>query len=501
MKIYKQILNEDTEKDVNMDSLNNNDDFNELSAKDQNELKNVFKDDGSGSSNNTKQNSSNNIKQTLNDINKEVLNVNKFLEDAANKGLTVYDEEETLSDVLDHLYSLNNINNIFDSSADDAQGEYNDFDPSEFDDEDDDYDDIDPDDYYEYDDDGNKHLIQDESQYLNLLCVGKGGSGKTTIIRKWANKRKLNIMALTGSEIRADDLVGIPFHVEEKDENGKIKHKVRNLTNNKFEVLNMPGQAILFIDEINRSFVKDRASLLKLIQEHRIPDSNSKTGDTYLKNLLFVVAAMNPGGNGTYEGADLLDDAMITRFAIFDWDSNPKVTLEWYTALCWRRIKRLKKKREHGQISAEAYKLGVSIIEGRRNIMTALLSNDEFRFSTSEEEAKAHRKQIGVLNSRTLTSAIEASDGTVTGKLLGSRQGFMPWFKRFCGSHQEVQKDENGVPMQDENGKEITTDDDTTLLVSTILADVEDEEDEANGAFTDIYTKFEKYCRRNGIRL
>lgn len=493
MKIYKQILNEDTEKDVNMDSLNNNDDFNELSAKDQNELKDILNDDSD---------SSNNTKQKLSNINKEVLNLNKFLEDAANKGLTIYDSEENLYDILDHLYSVNNINSSFDSSDDNIYGEYDDFDPSEIENDDYDYgDDFDPEDDYEYDDDGNKHIIKDEGQYLNLLCVGKGGSGKTSIIRKWARSRKLNLMGLVGSEIRADDLVGIPFHVEYKDENGKVIHKVQNLTNNRFEVLNMPGQSVLFIDEINRSFAKDRASLLKLIQEHRIPDSNSKTGDTYLKNLLFVVAAMNPGGNGTYEGADLLDDAMITRFAIYDWDSNPKVTLEWYAGICRRRLERLAEKRKHGQISAEAYKLGVAIIKGRRNIMTTLLSNDEFRFSTSEEEAKAHRKQIGVLNSRTLTSAVEASDGTVNGKILGSRQGFMPWFKRFCGSHQEVQKDENGVPMQDEDGKEITTDDDTTLLVSTILADVEDAEDEANGAFTDIYTKFEKYCRRNGIRL
>lgn len=495
MKIQKQILTEAEEQkqEAEANALEQNAEFKALSSDDQSELSNVLTNDTDDAD----------VDSNVAKVQQTVINANKFLEDAAAKGLAVYNSEENLYDILDHLYQFNNTNRGFDTDADDTEGEYDDVDPSEFEDDDWDYgDNFDPDDDYEYDENGNRHLAQDEGQYLNLLCVGKGGSGKTSIIKKWVRSKKLNYMGLVGSEIRADDLVGVPFHIEDKDAKGNvIGHRVQNLTNNRFDPLDMPGQSVLFIDEINRSYTSDRSSLLKIIQEHKIPDSNSKTADHYLKNLLFVIGAMNPGGNGVYEGAELLDDAMITRFAIYDWDSNPKVTLEWYEGVCRRRLQRLKEKRQHKQISAEAYALGVAIIKGRRNIMHTLLTSDDFRFSTDAEEARAHTKQIGVLNSRTLTSAVEASDGTVTGTRLGERQGFMPWFRRFCGSHQEAQKDARGNILRDENDNEIMVDDDTTTLVATILADIEDAEDEANSAFTSVYAKFEKYCRRNKIRI
>lgn len=269
----------------------------------------------------------------------------------------------------------------------------------------------------------NLELLKDgelpDKNFVNLLVVGIGGTGKTSIIEQWAHSRHLNLVTKAASIMDEAELNGIPVANNEDQ-------SARMLRMNEFDALDEPD-SVLFLDEFNRGRATVRGTLLKLIQGHTIPDPSVKGGIKFLPNLLFTIAAINPA-DPNYN-TDQLDDAELSRFIIYLQEGADKYEyLDWITKTLKRRseiLGRIQKQDSRMKSSSQA----LAANQRRLNLITFLINDKRFMFDDSSDIEKAHAAARGdtlpatILSFRTLTQALYASDGTVDSFLYYYRQG------------------------------------------------------------------------------
>ncbi len=272
---------------------------------------------------------------------------------------------------------------------------------------------------------------------VNVLLVGRGGTGKTSIVKRWAQLRGVNFVEKDAKTLDPSDLGGIVGR--QYDEEGNPTNTVTKLSNHEFDELDKPN-SVLFLDELNRAPQDVAGSLLTLINDHVVNDQEDPSGKRLLKGFLFTIAAINPPrpGNEVNE----LDNPMRSRFRTVDVESDKNQMLKYFT---FRFNKDMKQMEEAGKTNR------IPAIAGRLAIATKLLKDPRFEFDGDEEEDEAQFNGYPVLNPRSLTNLLMASQG--------KKEKFINMWSGFCNPR-----------MQN--------------LIEDILEDYVDVDDKANSVFS-----------------
>ena len=247
----------------------------------------------------------------------------------------------------------------------------------------------------------------------NLLLVGGAGTGKSSVVRKWAEKRNINLIQKSAGAMDKSDMGGAVARAV--DAQGANTNKMTRLTNSEFESLQEPG-SVLFLDELNRADPEIVGSLLTLILDHKVPDNYSKGGMQNLKGFLFTVAAINPADEDTYEGTHEFDNALLDRFR----QISVKVDIPQYRRHLLDELQSnleiFKKKAEK---HPERYNEKVKQTLGKISLADTILSDPMFEFDGIEDEKEAREVtreggllQNKILSPRGFSAVIRACDGT-----------------------------------------------------------------------------------------
>lgn len=245
---------------------------------------------------------------------------------------------------------------------------------------------------------------------VNVLLIGRGGTGKTARVEAWAKRRGVNLVQKDAKTLDPSDLGGIVGR--KYDQEGNISNRATKLSNDEFDQLDKPN-SVLFLDELNRAPEDVAGSLLTLINNHTVNDDEQPTGKRLLKGFLFTVAAINPPkpGNKVNE----LDNPMRSRFGAVEVDSDPDYQLQFFRKHYGDLIKQMK---DSGKVDR------VTALEGRLAIAEKLLSDPRFQFDGDEEEEEAQDRGTPVLNARSLTNLLHASKG--------KKESFLRKWSSFC---------------------------------------------------------------------
>ena len=250
---------------------------------------------------------------------------------------------------------------------------------------------------------------------VNVLLIGRGGTGKTSIVKKWARARGVNFVEKDAKTLDPSDLGGIIGR--KYDDEGNPSNTVTKLSNNEFDELDKPN-SVLFLDEMNRTDPDVVAAVLKLVLSHKVTDNNIQGGNKVLKGYLFTVAAINPAAEGVYDTAEL-DPAVLDRFdqmAVF-----PDIT-QYRKYLLNKLNKDLAiDTKDYEETGDEQILTDIMQTKGRINLANAILTDPLFEFDDIDDEIKArHTRQEGkykILQTKTTSprgfaALIEACDGT-----------------------------------------------------------------------------------------
>lgn len=230
-----------------------------------------------------------------------------------------------------------------------------------------------------------------EKNFQNVLLIGEAGTGKTSIVRAWARANNINLFEVRAAGMDDTDLGGAI------SPSGDYKTVVR-LASTEFDKLNRE-RSVLFLDEYNRAPKSVRTNLLELINSHVVPDEREESGQRYLPNFLFTIAAINPA-TSTYD-TDTLDMAERTRFRNIDVVPEPRGLLNYLT-------KKLQEMADKATTDARREKA-----LRRINLIKALLGSRDFDFDNKQDIEKSIDEGNGLaLNYRTLTNLLLGSDGT-----------------------------------------------------------------------------------------
>lgn len=249
---------------------------------------------------------------------------------------------------------------------------------------------------------------------VNVLLVGRGGTGKTSIVKKWARQRGVNFVEKDAKTMDPSDLGGVV--ARRYDDEGQVTNTVTKLSNTEFDELDKPN-SVLFLDELNRARPDVAGALLTLINDHVINDQSEPSGKRLLKGFLFTVAAINPNKPGN--DVNNLDNPMRSRFKTVPVDSNPEEHLQYLTWFFNDRIEKLKEMGKPERIPA---------FRGRLALAQKLLTDPRFEYDGDEEEDAAQDEGWPVLNPRSFTNLLAACDGT-RDSLLANWNGFCNPFK------------------------------------------------------------------------
>lgn len=259
----------------------------------------------------------------------------------------------------------------------------------------------------------NKKRREDRGQrpsgWINVLITGGAGIGKTARVEQWAENKGLKFVNHDCQSMDPADLGGA---VAPDRETGKRAIKLGSDEFNSLDFYDEEDHtySVLFLDEFNRAPSDVRGTLLTLINNHKVPDSAEKSHRRYLPGMLFTVVAINPGG-ADYN-TDVLDAAERSRFYIVDMKASNKDSLDYL-------IKQYK-----GDLSVEDDPEEIQRIKGRLNLAMTLLKSKQFVFDDDQDEAIAQENQTNILNPRSLTQAIDMSDGT--------KKDFLDWWNGMC---------------------------------------------------------------------
>ena len=239
-----------------------------------------------------------------------------------------------------------------------------------------------------------------QKNFQNVLFIGEAGTGKSSIIRKWARDNGINLYEVRAAGMDDTDLGGAISKGE-----GDYSNVVVRLASTEFDKLNRPN-SVLFLDEYNRAPKSVRTNLLELVNSHVVPDPRTESGQRYLENFLFTIAAINPA-NPDYD-TDELDMAERTRFKNIDITGEPLVQLKWLRKELQAQIDNAEDEEEKNEAL------------GKLKLAETLLSHRDFEFDNRADIEKTKEEGNGLaLNYRTFTAALMGSDGTKEDFLAG----------------------------------------------------------------------------------
>lgn len=259
----------------------------------------------------------------------------------------------------------------------------------------------------------NKDTFGSAAQVVNILVIGEPGGGKTGIIQAWARSRGVKLVKLTGADVDPDMTKGVVVRGKTKDGKGNEVDRALRLAPQDFDALDTPdGQdAVLFFDELNRSWVEAEGALLTLIQDHEIRYGNEMH---HFDNLLFTIAAINPPtGKQDPHNPELrnLGQAMKTRFQNFYWTTAVEKTSEyWYGTIDDAEAK-INQDFNDGKIQQGVYDRRLNHVGKLRQIIEALANSPDFEYSSQERIEIASEGHTSYINARTLWTAILSCNG------------------------------------------------------------------------------------------
>ena len=246
----------------------------------------------------------------------------------------------------------------------------------------------------------------------NLVVVGLPGSGKTASFMDWAKNNPVNYTYVNAKNNDLDAFMN-GYTVRVAGEGEDRVGGVSQAYSNNLDSLDKPN-SILFLDELNRQ-TKDqiRASLLTLINEHRI-SGKGKNGYRYFPNLLFTVACCNPHAESD-KGAGNLNNAEMTRFGeVFRYDSNPKETQEYLTKSYMKAINHLDKEDEYYKEDLYDYlktlDLGLALVTDSRFFYDGLDDLDSV-YLLQQDYNVSGGADGQLWNQRLLTIGLDKADG------------------------------------------------------------------------------------------
>lgn len=179
---------------------------------------------------------------------------------------------------------------------------------------------------------------------------------------------------------------------------GDYSNVVQRLASTEFDKLDRP-RSVLFLDEYNRAPKSVRTNLLELVNSHVVPDPRTESGQRYLPNFLFTIAAINPP-TADYD-TDEMDMAEKTRFRNVDITPRSDELLRYLT------------KELQDQADRASSDVRRKRALGRLQLAQTLLRDKSFEFDSSEDIAKSKESGNGLaLNYRTFTNLLFGSDGT-----------------------------------------------------------------------------------------
>lgn len=232
-----------------------------------------------------------------------------------------------------------------------------------------------------------------KKNFQNVLLIGEAGTGKSSIVRQWARDNNVNLFEVRAAGMDDTDLGGAISKGE-----GEYANVVQRLASTEFDKLNRPN-SVLFLDEYNRAPKSVRTNLLELVNSHIVPDPRTESGQRYLENFLFTIAAINPA-NPDYD-TDEMDMAERTRFRNIDIVPEPKSLLRYLS------------KEFQDQADRASTEQRKKRALGRLNLVKTLLSSNQFEFDDRRDIEKSKEDGNGLaLNYRTLTNLLMGSDGT-----------------------------------------------------------------------------------------
>lgn len=275
------------------------------------------------------------------------------------------------------------------------------------------------------------------NEYVNVLFIGAGGSGKTSRIKAWAKAHGINLKEVHTADLDQTDMGGAVAP-------NKAGTKVTRLSPTEMDSLDKPN-SVLFLDEYNRGADTIRGTLLTLIENHTVYDAEAPGFRRELEGMLFTVAAINP--YSPEYNTQLLDAAEESRFMTIFVGSSPEMTFEYLRD-------KYSKRKAPGD-------------EGRINLAKTILLSPRFSFDTAEEEAKTlesgNRKP---LSARTFTRLLQASHGT--------KESLLEKWDAFCDGFKK--------PM-----------------VESILANYQDADNKANDLLKNRQTESEVFKKKNSM--
>lgn len=240
----------------------------------------------------------------------------------------------------------------------------------------------------------------------NIMLVGQAGTGKTAIVKKWAKKRNINLVAKNASSFDKTDMGGAV--AAKVDDQGKTLNQVTRLSNSEFDSLQEAG-SVLFLDELNRADPEIMGSLLTLILDHKVPDTSAKGGMKALPGFLFTIAAINPADEA-YEGTNELDTAMRNRFRRLD----VTIDIPQYRKHIIDELEQaLKIDEKTAKEDPSEWNLeDLTASQGRLKLVKTILNSPLFAFDDIEAEREATENQTTTLSPRSFSAIIRACDGT-----------------------------------------------------------------------------------------
>lgn len=132
-----------------------------------------------------------------------------------------------------------------------------------------------------------------------LLLIGAHGAAKTQIAYKMAQALGKRFIAYDASKALFEDVLGFP-NVESL-KNGRVEYVPSAVT--------IWDKQFVLIDEINRALPELQAKWLEIIRSRRIMG--------FPTQVKWVWSAMNPATDSRYNATQVMDAALIGRFALF----------------------------------------------------------------------------------------------------------------------------------------------------------------------------------------
>lgn len=231
-------------------------------------------------------------------------------------------------------------------------------------------------------------------QVVNPLIIGQAGTGKTSVVMKWAKSRNINLVPFDLSTASVEDFGGMPM--PDPDHPGLVRHAITSTT---WELLSKPN-TVLFLDELNRATGRLRAAVMKLVNEHMLTGPSGQM--EYLPNFLFTIGAINPPTS--YSGTFEMDNAEMGRYYPYYMTVNKMKLLKSLDA-------------EYAELFDEAVEQGnarqAQLYIGRRALARAILQSRQFQFTSQEEEDNMRDDvRFRPTTPRNLELALNTSRGT-----------------------------------------------------------------------------------------